>query len=124
MSHIHLSASKNFAEIYGHIWVALWLSPDPLQSENLAGAQFAEGVAERCILPLASLQGRVGAARLRVGAVDVLVVARYYVLWSTKNSGDITTRIWVGLRLLRQARRSHHAAVDGRCKRRFWLGQQ
>ena len=31
MSYIHLSASTNPAEIYGHIWVPLWLSSDPSQ---------------------------------------------------------------------------------------------
>ena len=31
MSYIHLSANTNPADIYGHICVALWLSPNPSQ---------------------------------------------------------------------------------------------
>ena len=57
-----------------------------------------QGVAQRGILLPASLQKRAGAARLRVGAaVDVMVVASYSAPSSTKNSGDIATRIcrWV-----------------------------
>ena len=41
-----------------------------------------------------------------------------------RTAGTSQRGSWVGLRPLRQARRSHHAAVDCRCKWRFWPGPQ
>ena len=61
--------------------------------------------------PPASLQGRAGAARLRAGEMDVLVMASNFAPSSTKKCGDIAERLcsWV------------ESIYDKHCKRTMFL---
>ena len=97
-----------------------------LWSENHAGVSFAEGVAQRRLLlppppsfllsPRESWSGETAGGSVgRAGGGKVLRALEH-----EEQRGHRNEDLQDGRRPLRQARRSHHAAIDGRCKRRLW----
>ena len=61
--------------------------------KKLLGHSLPKDMLREVVCRPASLQGRAGAARLRTGEMDVLVVASNFAPSSTKKCGEITKRL-------------------------------
>ena len=75
------------------------------------------------LCPPAALQGRAGAARMRTGDMDILVVASYFAPASTNKCGETAKRL-LGREHQRQAWKTNHAIVDDRRKRGLRAGSK
>ena len=89
----------------------------------LLGHSLPKEMLREVFCPPASLQGRAGAARLRTGEMDVLVVASYFAtLEHEEMRRNCQETMQLGREHLRQAWQTNHAIVDGRRKWGLWAG--